>query len=72
MEEEVNKSLQRHEKDHILGPFIGLSPEYMEMSESTHKTHTHKHTRRAALLWFDWSVQVIERFFNLEFWALHS
>ncbi|XP_056268841.1 anoctamin-1a isoform X2 [Pseudoliparis swirei] len=31
MEEEVNKSLQRHEKDHILGPFIGLSPEYMEM-----------------------------------------
>uniref|UniRef100_A0A8C2WLL3 Anoctamin n=1 Tax=Cyclopterus lumpus TaxID=8103 RepID=A0A8C2WLL3_CYCLU len=31
MEEEVNKSLQRHEKDHILGPFVGLSPEYMEM-----------------------------------------
>ncbi|XP_068432273.1 anoctamin-1a [Clinocottus analis] len=31
MEEEVNKSLQRHEKDHILGPFTGLSPEYMEM-----------------------------------------
>ncbi|XP_037306227.2 anoctamin-1a isoform X2 [Pungitius pungitius] len=31
LEEEVNKTLQRHEKDHILGPFVGLSPEYMEM-----------------------------------------
>ncbi|KAM7015670.1 anoctamin-1a [Tautogolabrus adspersus] len=30
-EEELNKTLQRHEKDHILGPFVGLSPEYMEM-----------------------------------------
>uniref|UniRef100_UPI003AAF5EFD anoctamin-1a isoform X2 n=1 Tax=Centroberyx gerrardi TaxID=166262 RepID=UPI003AAF5EFD len=30
-EEELNKSMQRHEKDHFLGPFIGLSPEYMEM-----------------------------------------
>ncbi|XP_054464988.1 anoctamin-1a [Anoplopoma fimbria] len=30
-EEEVNKTLQRHEKDHIMGPFVGLSPEYMEM-----------------------------------------
>ncbi|XP_060890503.1 anoctamin-1-like isoform X1 [Labrus mixtus] len=30
-EEEQNKALQRHEKDHILGPFVGLSPEYMEM-----------------------------------------
>lgn len=34
LEEEVNKTLQRHEKDHMLGPFTGLSPEYMEMSES--------------------------------------
>lgn len=32
-EEELNKTLQRHEKDHFLGPFVGLSPEYMEMSE---------------------------------------
>uniref|UniRef100_G3PN04 Anoctamin n=1 Tax=Gasterosteus aculeatus aculeatus TaxID=481459 RepID=G3PN04_GASAC len=31
LEEEVNKTLQRHEKDHMLGPFTGLSPEYMEM-----------------------------------------
>ncbi|XP_075965982.1 anoctamin-1a [Anarhichas minor] len=31
LEEEVNKTLQRHEKDHMLGPFVGLSPEYMEM-----------------------------------------
>ncbi|KAJ4946973.1 hypothetical protein JOQ06_009016 [Pogonophryne albipinna] len=30
-EEELNKTLQRHEKDHNLGPFVGLSPEYMEM-----------------------------------------
>ncbi|XP_045888564.1 anoctamin-1a isoform X4 [Micropterus dolomieu] len=30
-EEELNKTLQRHEKDHFLGPFTGLSPEYMEM-----------------------------------------
>nr|XP_019935341.1 PREDICTED: anoctamin-1 [Paralichthys olivaceus] len=30
-EEELNKSLHRHEKDHLLGPFVGLSPEYMEM-----------------------------------------
>lgn len=30
-EEELNKTLQRHERDHILGPFVGLSPEYMEM-----------------------------------------
>uniref|UniRef100_A0A8D0AY68 Anoctamin n=1 Tax=Sander lucioperca TaxID=283035 RepID=A0A8D0AY68_SANLU len=30
-EEELNRSLYRHEKDHILGPFVGLSPEYMEM-----------------------------------------
>ncbi|KAJ0056463.1 hypothetical protein NL108_008042, partial [Boleophthalmus pectinirostris] len=30
-EEERNKMLRRHEKDMILGPFIGLSPEYMEM-----------------------------------------
>ncbi|KAA8592006.1 hypothetical protein FQN60_017380 [Etheostoma spectabile] len=30
-EEELNRSLHRHEKDHILGPFVGLSPEYMEM-----------------------------------------
>ncbi|XP_059206588.1 anoctamin-1-like [Centropristis striata] len=30
-EEELNKTLQRHEKDHILGPFVGLNPEYMEM-----------------------------------------
>uniref|UniRef100_A0A8D3E6I0 Anoctamin n=1 Tax=Scophthalmus maximus TaxID=52904 RepID=A0A8D3E6I0_SCOMX len=30
-EEELNNSLQRHEKDHLLGPFVGLSPEYMEM-----------------------------------------
>uniref|UniRef100_A0A672Y580 Anoctamin n=1 Tax=Sphaeramia orbicularis TaxID=375764 RepID=A0A672Y580_9TELE len=30
-EEELNKSMQRHEKDHFLGPFVGLSPEYMEM-----------------------------------------
>lgn len=33
-EAELNKTLQRHEKDHILCPFIGLNPEYMEMSES--------------------------------------
>ncbi|KAK7912814.1 hypothetical protein WMY93_013025 [Mugilogobius chulae] len=30
-EEERNKTLKRHEKDMILGPFVGLSPEYMEM-----------------------------------------
>ncbi|KAM3625602.1 uncharacterized protein V6R79_014675 [Siganus canaliculatus] len=30
-EEELNKTLQRYEKDHILGPFAGLNPEYMEM-----------------------------------------
>ncbi|XP_028257251.1 anoctamin-1a isoform X2 [Parambassis ranga] len=30
-EEEMNKTMHRHEKDHFLGPFVGLSPEYMEM-----------------------------------------
>ncbi|XP_033847139.1 anoctamin-1a isoform X2 [Periophthalmus magnuspinnatus] len=30
-EEERHKTLGRHEKDMILGPFVGLSPEYMEM-----------------------------------------
>ncbi|XP_060924141.1 anoctamin-1a [Limanda limanda] len=30
-EEELANSLHRHEKDHLLGPFVGLSPEYMEM-----------------------------------------
>lgn len=29
--EEQNKLLKRHEKDIILGPFVGLTPEYMEM-----------------------------------------
>lgn len=33
-QEELNRSLQAHEKDHILCPFIGINPEYMEMSES--------------------------------------
>lgn len=40
-EEELNKTLHRHEKDHFLGPFTGLSPEYMEMSESKHKAQTY-------------------------------
>uniref|UniRef100_A0A665UIR7 Anoctamin n=1 Tax=Echeneis naucrates TaxID=173247 RepID=A0A665UIR7_ECHNA len=30
-EEELSKTLQRHEKDHLLGPFNSLNPEYMEM-----------------------------------------
>uniref|UniRef100_A0A674N3Q1 Anoctamin n=1 Tax=Takifugu rubripes TaxID=31033 RepID=A0A674N3Q1_TAKRU len=30
-QEELNKSLQAYEKDHILCPFIGINPEYMEM-----------------------------------------
>ncbi|KAM4602805.1 anoctamin-1a [Polymixia lowei] len=30
-EEERNRTLERHAKDHFLGPFVGLSPEYMEM-----------------------------------------
>lgn len=32
-EEELNKTLRSYEKDHILNPFAGLNPEYMEMSE---------------------------------------
>lgn len=32
-EEELNETLKSYEKDHILGPFVGLNPEYMEMSE---------------------------------------
>nr|XP_049573369.1 anoctamin-1a isoform X6 [Syngnathus scovelli] len=31
-QEELTKTLQQHEKDHFLLPFVGLSPEYMEMS----------------------------------------
>lgn len=47
-EEELNKTLQRHEKDHILGPFVGLSPEYMEMSELTQSsTQIQKHMQHA-------------------------
>ncbi|XP_072237198.1 anoctamin-1a isoform X1 [Leuresthes tenuis] len=30
-EEELNKSLQRHEKDHFLCPFAGINSDYMEM-----------------------------------------
>uniref|UniRef100_A0A4W5P0V5 Anoctamin n=1 Tax=Hucho hucho TaxID=62062 RepID=A0A4W5P0V5_9TELE len=30
-QQDYNMTLQRHEKDHFLGPFVGLSPEYMEM-----------------------------------------
>uniref|UniRef100_A0A8C7FE99 Anoctamin n=1 Tax=Oncorhynchus kisutch TaxID=8019 RepID=A0A8C7FE99_ONCKI len=30
-QEDYNMTLERHEKDHFLGPFVGLSPEYMEM-----------------------------------------
>uniref|UniRef100_A0A8C1PDX8 Anoctamin n=1 Tax=Cyprinus carpio TaxID=7962 RepID=A0A8C1PDX8_CYPCA len=30
-QEELDKTLHRHEKDHFLGPFVGLNPEYMEM-----------------------------------------
>ncbi|XP_030621678.1 anoctamin-1a [Chanos chanos] len=30
-QEELYKTLHRHEKDHFLGPFVGLNPEYMEM-----------------------------------------
>ncbi|XP_031425597.1 anoctamin-1-like isoform X2 [Clupea harengus] len=30
-EEEFKKNLQRHERDHFLGAFAGLNPEYMEM-----------------------------------------
>ncbi|KAF7647810.1 hypothetical protein LDENG_00166070 [Lucifuga dentata] len=30
-QEELKKTLQQHEKDHFLGPFISLNPEYMEM-----------------------------------------
>lgn len=33
-EEEREKKLQRYETDHFLEPFAGLTPEYMEMSES--------------------------------------
>lgn len=32
-EEELNKTLRSYEKDHILNPFVGLNPEYMEMSK---------------------------------------
>ncbi|XP_057696012.1 anoctamin-1a isoform X1 [Corythoichthys intestinalis] len=30
-QEELARTLQQHEKDHFLGPFVGLNPEYMEM-----------------------------------------
>ncbi|XP_077419906.1 anoctamin-1a isoform X2 [Vanacampus margaritifer] len=30
-QEELAKTLQQHEKDHYLGRFVGLTPEYMEM-----------------------------------------
>uniref|UniRef100_A0A3P9MYH0 Anoctamin n=1 Tax=Poecilia reticulata TaxID=8081 RepID=A0A3P9MYH0_POERE len=30
-EEELHKTLKRYEKDHVLGPFVGINPEYMEM-----------------------------------------
>lgn len=44
-EEEFYKTLARHEKDHFLDPYVGLNPEYMEMSESL-DTHTHTHACR--------------------------
>ncbi|XP_027870657.1 anoctamin-1a isoform X2 [Xiphophorus couchianus] len=30
-EEELHKTLKCYEKDHVLGPFVGINPEYMEM-----------------------------------------
>ncbi|XP_038125142.1 anoctamin-1a isoform X2 [Cyprinodon tularosa] len=30
-EEDFNKTLKRYEKDNILGPFVSINPEYMEM-----------------------------------------
>ena len=65
-EEELNKTLQRHERDHILGPFVGLSPEYMEMSESEQKAFANKYINihnmhMAAVL-----CEVIKSFFLLE------
>ncbi|KAM6943522.1 anoctamin-1a [Xenentodon cancila] len=30
-QEKLNESLRRYEKDHFLGPFVGINPEYMEM-----------------------------------------
>ena len=41
-EEEFKKNLQRHERDHFLGAFAGLNPEYMEMSESL-DAYPHRH-----------------------------
>lgn len=29
----LHKTLKRYEKDQLLGPFVGLNPEYMEMSK---------------------------------------
>ncbi|XP_037550248.1 anoctamin-1 [Nematolebias whitei] len=31
LQEEDLKTLKRYEKDHFLGPFVGINPEYMEM-----------------------------------------
>lgn len=39
-EEKQNKILPRHQKDHLLLPFAGLNPEYMEMSEWSHRSFT--------------------------------
>ena len=38
-EEELTNRMHRHEKDHQLGPFVGLSPEYMEMSKFKHECY---------------------------------
>lgn len=35
LQEEDLKTLKRYEKDHFMGPFVGINPEYMEMSESS-------------------------------------
>lgn len=46
-QEDFHKSLASHEKDYFLNPYVGLNPEYMEMSESLHTpTHTCKHKKQ--------------------------
>lgn len=44
-EKEDERPPQQWNLDYALAPFEGLTPEYMEMSESAH-THTHTHTEK--------------------------
>lgn len=55
LQEEDLKTLKRYEKDHFLGPFVGINPEYMEMSESWFYHLVTFHSRQSFILIYEYN-----------------